>query len=140
MSDADCCNLDPAQSYYIVVEHRNHLIVMSHEAVSVINATLTYDFRDKQSYLFDPFNSGNFVQQTEVSPGVFAMIAANGDQTSVANEDTDITAADYAKWLLNGPQNRTYNLIDYNMDGEVSALDFELWQSNSPVFTSVPRN
>ena len=68
------------------------------------------------------------------------MYAGNGDQTSVVDEDTDITAADYTKWLNNGPETRTYNFVDYNMDGDVSALDFELWQSNSPRFTSVPRN
>ena len=138
-SGADCCVLDQGQSYYIVIEHRNHLIVMSHIPVPVTNGQLTYDFRNKQSYVNDPFNSGSFVRQKEVTTGVFAMFAGNGDQTSTAQEDTDITASDFAKWLSNGPQNRTYNLLDYNMDGEVSALDFELWQTNSPAFTSVPR-
>lgn len=135
-----CCELDPGQPYYIVVEHRNHLIIMSAESIPVINGFLTYDFTDKQSYLNDPFNSGVFVRQKEVVPGVFAMIAGNGEQSSPDNEDTDITAADFAKWLLNGPETRTYNLVDYNMDGEVSALDYELWETNSPLFTSVLRD
>ncbi|PHN02336.1 DUF7507 domain-containing protein [Flavilitoribacter nigricans] len=136
----DCCKLDPGQSYYIVVEHRNHLIVMSHEAVPIVNGKITYDFRDKQSYVNDPFNSGSFIGQKEVLPGVFAMFAGNGDQTETINSDTDINASDFAKWLNNGPQNRTFNLVDYNMDGDVSALDFDLWQSNSPGFTSVKRD
>jgi len=140
MADANCCNIDQSQSYYIVIEHRNHLIIMSDVAVTPVNGTITYNFRDKQSYINDPFNSGSFIGQKEVLPGVFAMYAGNGDQTSVASEDTDITAADYNKWLNNGPENRTYNLIDYNMDGDVSALDFSLWQTNSPRFTSVIRN
>jgi len=140
LANADCCSLDPLQSYYIVIEHRNHLIIMSATAISIVNGTITYDFRDKQSYLSDPFSSGIFNAQKEVLPGVFAMYAGNGDQTSVAEEDTDITAADYTKWLNNGPENRTYNLVDYNMDGDVSALDFNLWQTNSPRFTSVIRD
>ncbi|MDN3634324.1 hypothetical protein QWY85_06625 [Neolewinella lacunae] len=137
INDADCCVLDPSQSYYIVVEHRNHLIVMSHEAVPVVNNVLTYDFRNKQSYVNDPFSSGVFLRQKEVLPGVFAMYAGNGDHLTSNSEYTDITAADYTKWLVNGPANRVYNLVDYNMDGDVSALDFFLWLSNAPGFTSI---
>ncbi|PHN02337.1 galactose-binding domain-containing protein [Flavilitoribacter nigricans] len=135
----DCCVLDPAQSYYIVIEHRNHLLVMSHQAVPIVNGTISYDFRNKQSYINDPFGGGQFIGQKEVLPGVFTMYAGNGDQTSTMNSDTDINASDQSAWLNNGPQNQIYNLIDYNMDGDVSALDYDLWQSNSPRFTSVPR-
>src|SRR5690606_24942813 len=57
VEDFDCCTLDVYADYYVVVEHRNHLIVMSHEAVSVdlSNSTITYDFRNQQSYINDPF-------------------------------------------------------------------------------------
>ena len=134
-----CCTLDQSLSYYIVVEHRNHLIVMSHQAVPIVDGVISYDFRNKQSYLNDPLNTGSFVAQKEVMPGVFAMYAGNSDQDSNPDEDTDITSADYTKWLNNNPEVRTFKLVDYNMDGDVSALDFELWQTNSPRFTSVPR-
>ncbi|MBC6992584.1 hypothetical protein H9S92_00265 [Lewinella lacunae] len=137
LSDADCCQIDQSQSYYVVVEHRNHLIVMSHEAVAVVNNTITYDFRDKQSYVSDPFAAGIFLRQKEVLPGVFAMYGGNGDHVSSGSEYTDLTAADYTTWVTNGPQNRAYNLVDYNMDGDVSALDFFLWSMNAPGFTSV---
>ena len=140
VADAECCDIDILQSYYIVIEHRNHLIVMSHEAIPVVDGALTYDFRVQESYIDDPFGSGSFVGQKEVLPGVFAMFAGNGDQTTSDNEDTDITASDQGKWNNNGPETRTYNFVDYNMDGDVSALDYELWQSNSPGFTSVPRD
>jgi hypothetical protein len=140
LSDADCCQLDRSQSYYVVIEHRNHLIVMSHEAVPVINGRITYDFRDKQSYVNDPFGSGIFLRQKEVLAGVFAMYTGNGDHISSGSEYTDITAADYTKWLGNGPENRVYKLVDYNMDGDVSALDFFMWITNAPGFTSIIRN
>ncbi|MEZ4990403.1 MAG: DUF4347 domain-containing protein [Saprospiraceae bacterium] len=137
-----CCTLDRSQSYYVVVEHRNHLIVMSDVAVPIIDGTMTYDFRDKPSYLYDPFISGSFITQKQVLPGIYAMYAGNGDQDTTADDDadTDILSSDYAKWLNNNPENRVFKLVDYNMDGDISALDFELWQSNSPRFTSVPRD
>ena len=137
LSDVDCCQIDKTVDYYIVIEHRNHLIVMSDEAVPVINNTVVYDFRDKQSYVNDPFGAGIFLQQKEVLPGVFAMYAGNGDHTSSTSEYTDITAADFSKWVDNGPENRVYKLVDYNMDGDISALDFFLWGLNAPGFTSV---
>jgi hypothetical protein len=112
---------------------------MSHQAVPIVDGVISYDFRNKQSYLNDPLNTGSFVAQKEVMPGVFAMYAGNSDQDSNPDEDTDITSADYTKWLNNNPEVRTFKLVDYNMDGDVSALDFELWQTNSPRFTSVPR-
>ncbi len=136
----NCCALDPTESFYVVIEHRNHLIVMSHAAVPVVNGALNYDFRNKQSYLVDPLNIGTYFGQTEVSPGVFAMHAGNGEQVLNANDDVDINAADIAKWINNGAQQRTYNILDFNMDGEVSSLDFDLWERNATKFSSVPRN
>ena len=131
---AQCCQIDQAESYYIVIEHRNHLLVMSADPVSVINGALSYDFRDKESY---KAGIGLFVGQKLVLPGVYAMYAGNGDQTSTTNEDTDITAVDYVKWLSTGSKTRIYNMVDYNMDGDISSLDFDLWQINSPKTTSI---
>ncbi|MBC6992622.1 tandem-95 repeat protein, partial [Lewinella lacunae] len=140
VNNSGCCNLDMSQSYYLVVEHRNHLLAMSHQAVAVANGVISYDFRDKQSYLNDPFGAGNLVGQKEVIPGFFALFAGNGDQSSLGTEDTDITVADFSKWFNNGPESQEYNLVDYNMDGDISSLDFELWLSNSPLNSTVPRD
>ena len=137
-SNQECCVLDQNQEYYIVVEHRNHLIVMSHVAVPVVGGKISYDFRDKQSYLNDIF--GASIAQKEVLPGVFAMYAGNGAQSDDANDDVDINAADGTKHANNGSEVVVFRLVDYNMDGDVSTLDFELWQRNSPRFTSVKRD
>ena len=44
------CSLDPEEDYYIVVEHRNHMIVMSHIQVPIVNGAITYDFRAHNSF------------------------------------------------------------------------------------------
>jgi uncharacterized repeat protein (TIGR01451 family) len=139
VADADCCTLDQSQSYYVVIEHRNHLIVMSDVAVPFVNGVLTYDFRNKQSYIDGGLGGGEAIGQKEVIPGVFAMYAGNADQSTSGTDDTDINATDYLKWLNNNPETRVFKIVDFNMDGDVSALDYELWQSNSPRFTTVPR-
>ncbi|HEY3385149.1 MAG TPA: Ig-like domain-containing protein, partial [Saprospiraceae bacterium] len=38
-----CCGINLSIPYYIVIEHRNHLLVMSDTLVEVLNDTLTYD-------------------------------------------------------------------------------------------------
>ena len=35
--DDDCCLVDPTKEYYVVIEHRNHMIVMSPQPVSIDN-------------------------------------------------------------------------------------------------------
>ncbi|WP_345003652.1 DUF11 domain-containing protein, partial [Snuella lapsa] len=143
VTGADCCTLDLDQSYYVVVEHRNHLIVMSHEAVPIVDGVLTYDFRNKQSYDVDFFGEGR-VGQKEVLPGVFAMYAGNGDQgdgTTINGEDTDINTNDFNVWSFNENIFKVYNIGDYDMNGDVNSNDYNLWQRNTNVaLSAVPRN
>jgi hypothetical protein len=99
VEEFDCCDLDLYANYFIVIEHRNHLIVMSHDSlpVDLSNSTITYDFRPQQSYINDPFGFGVF-GQNEIVPGTFAMYAGNGDQTTSAQSDTDINFDDRTFW------------------------------------------
>jgi hypothetical protein len=122
------------------VEHRDHLIVMSHEPVGVVGGVITYDFRIQQSYVDDPFGFGTFSQQKEVLPGVFAMLGANGEQALNSQADTDITSDDRTFWEM---QNSLFGLYlpgDYNLNGDVNVNDRTLWEFNNGRFTSVPRN
>jgi hypothetical protein len=134
-----CCDLDSHSSFYLVIEHRNHLIVMSHEPVSVINSTLTYDFRSHQSYIFDPFGFGGYGQK-EIIPGVFAMYAGNGNQSASANSDTDINLDDRSYWDSQNGTSGRYRNGDYNMNGDCNLNDRISWEFNNGKFSTVPRN
>jgi hypothetical protein len=143
----DCCNLDLFASYYVVVEHRNHLIVMSHIPVPVVpgidSSTITYDFRNQQSYVDDPFMIGIFAQQKELLPqlpGVFAMYAGNGNQTNTAFSDTDINLDDRTYWEGESGDIGEYRIGDYNLNGDTNFNDRVTWERNNGKFTSVPRN
>ena len=57
-----CCALSFSESYYVVIEHRNHLIVMSPEPLPS-DGTLSFDFRSNQSYKDD---SEGVVGQKEI--------------------------------------------------------------------------
>lgn len=134
----NCCGAGLTGPYYLVIEHYNHLVVMSHEPVQIVDNKLVYDFRIQQSYVNDPFGFGAVGQQ-EILPGIFAMFGANGEQID-ASEDTDTTVNDCGFWdLLNGIFGH-YEPGDYNLNGDVNVNDRILWETNNGRFTSVPRD
>ncbi|WP_373549928.1 beta strand repeat-containing protein [Haliscomenobacter sp.] len=135
-----CCGLDFGKNYYIVIEHRNHLIVMSHVPVAIVGAKISYDFRNQQSYISDPFGFGTFSGQKQIQSGKYAMLAGNGNQTLTNRSDTDINFDDRTFWeTLNG-QIARYRNSDYNLNGDSNFNDRRAWELNNGKFTSVPRN
>ncbi|MEP6647288.1 MAG: HYR domain-containing protein, partial [Saprospiraceae bacterium] len=136
-----CCGISESQSYYIVIEHRNHLIVMSAAKTPFINHKMTYDFRNQQSWedpLFAGFNI--FARQKEILTGQFAMFAGNGNQSPSANADTDINFDDRTFWEGQNGQVGQYRVGDYNLNGDTNFNDRITWERNNGKFTSVPRN
>jgi hypothetical protein len=139
VDDGTCCELNMDVSYYLVVEHRNHLIVMSDSALLFADGTITYDFRSTQSYDEDIFGAG-LVGQKEVTPGVFAMYAGNCDQSSTGDADTDINSNDFNRWDLDENLFLIYIHGDIDMNGDVNSNDFNLWDTNKQTVSSVFRD
>lgn len=132
-----CIDLDFNIAYYLVIEHRNHLLVMSDTAISVVNGTITYDFRHTQSYIYDLFGFGGSGQK-ELLPGVFAMYAGNGDQVLTPCSVIDINFDDRAlREGQNGNAGR-YNCGDYNLNGDCNYNDRTNWECNNGKFSTVP--
>jgi uncharacterized repeat protein (TIGR01451 family) len=135
VEDFECCNIDPTLDYYLVIEHRNHLLVMSHIKVPVINGQISYDFRYHNSY-----RSIMGVGQKEVAPGVYAMFAGNGDQQTSASDDIDINANDLQQWIIDDGLNSSYFLRDFDLSGDVNVQDKGLLLENNGLFSDVPRD
>jgi hypothetical protein len=139
----DCCDLSLYSSYWVVVEHRNHLIVMSHEAIPVVpgiqQSTITYSFCIQQSYINDPFGFGIYSGQKEILAGAFAMLTGNGEQSSSANADTDINVDDRTKWESQNGTFGEYRIGDYNLNGDTNLNDRVAWERNNGKITSLPR-
>jgi CshA-type fibril repeat protein len=135
-----CCELNVAETYYLVIEHRNHLLVSSHEPVSIVNGVLSYDFRSQQSYIQIAFGSPNGSGQLEINPGEFVMHAGNGDQAPDPTADTFIGFGDEAYLKSEYGQVLRYLNGDYNMNGSPNSLDRILWGFNNGKSSAVPRN
>ncbi len=133
-SGFDCCDLNINETYYVVIEHRNHLIVMSHVKVPVVNGVISYDFTNQDSYEtllgFGQKNVG----------GKWVMYAGNGQQVNSSSADTDINVNDKDLWLNQNGQNSSYFLNDLDLNGDVNVQDKNVWLLNNGKFSDVPRN
>lgn len=130
----DCCEMMIADEYYIVIEHRNHLAIMTPTPMPVVNGIVTYDFRENQTFT-RLFGNG----QKEVKPGVYAMYAGNGDQFTAPESPKDINSNDVSLWARDNGFHSGYYLQDYNLSGDVNVHDKAIWLVNNGVFTDVDR-
>ncbi len=123
-----------ADALYILVEHRNHMGVMSPAAVNVSDmGELTLDLRDKDSY-----TTQTGLGQFEMSNGVWAMPAGDGSQTTDPT-GYDINGNDKTIWVQENGTFDQYLRADYNLDGDVNGGDKVLWYDNNGTFSSVPK-
>ena len=106
---------------------------MSHLQVPVINGTITYDFRSRNSYR-KLLGAG----QKEIVPGTYAMIAGNSDQTTSLFDARDINPKDLSKWLIDNGLTSSYFLSDMNLSGDVNVADKSLFLINNGLFSDVP--
>jgi hypothetical protein len=123
-------NLDPMDEYYVLVQHRNHMGVLSPDPVDMLcgGAIIDWDFAAENSFE-PPFLNG----QKEVETGVWAMHAANGEQTiSIAA----INSLDLTLWKT--LQNIIgYAAGDYNMDVTANSQDETIWKFNQNLTSGV---
>ena len=127
-----CINL-PTGSFYVVIEHRNHMGIMSPNAVPVVNNTMNFDFTTGQSFvLTNPPSFGQKVKST-----AWMMYAGDGKKnTSVTNYD--INFSDSQLWKLESGIFDQYRYGDFNMDADVNFNDSNLWKLNNGRYSGVP--
>ena len=120
------------EGYYLVIEHRNHLPVMSPFKVNIVDGVITYDFTRG-----DSFKSILGIGQIESEDGVFMMVAGNGELIVELSSDIDINVRDLTIWLQNNGANSSYFLEDYDMNGDINIKDRILWEKNNGLFTTL---
>jgi hypothetical protein len=129
----DCCDIDLNQTYYIVIEHRNHLLVMSPAEVAIVNNTITYDFTTQNSYK-ELLGYGQ-----KLISGKYVMYGGNGQQVISSSADTDINSNDSDLWRTQNGSNSSYYLNDFELNGDANVQDKNLWLLNNGKFSDVPR-
>jgi len=131
----DRCGFDAIQgvdSVYIVLEHRNHMGIMTPEKIEIVNGTLTYDFRTSNSFR----NSTSFGQK-QLPTGEWAMYAGDVDQSDFPSYD--IIGTDKSVWVDENGIFDNYLGTDFNLDGDVNGQDKALWFDNNGISSRVPK-
>jgi hypothetical protein len=112
----------PEGSYYIVIDHRNHIDAMTPSAIAAASSTVTHDFTSGSGQAYSSGGPG----QKALTGGDYGLFASDG------NNDGFITAPDFNEWNVATTGGATgYPIADYNMDSFVTAPDFNLWNANT---------
>ncbi len=117
---------------YIVVMHRNHIAAMTPQPVSIINNTLTYDFRTAQSYIV----AGSYGQK-QLASGDWCMFAGDINPSDIGGYD--INGNDKSVWTTFNGLFSDYFPADLNQDGDVNGADKGVWLGNNGIFSAVPK-
>ena len=107
------------QNYkYLVLKHRNAIQTWSAAPISMYNNSMLYNFSNAASQAYDS-------NQTEVSPGVFAIYSGDINQDENADLlDLSLLDNDIANFMFG------YQNADLNGDGNVDLLDLPILDNN----------
>jgi hypothetical protein len=116
------------QQLFVVIYHRNHLGIMSANQLVQTGDNYTFDFSSGAGQAH-----GGSSAQKEVVPGVWAMIAGDGDANGIINMNDKLT-----EWQLQAG-NKGFMSQDYNMDGQVNNQDKDdCWVPNLGATSIIP--
>jgi hypothetical protein len=124
--------LNVTQQYYIQIDHRNHLGIMSQQKLAVNQQRITHDFSAQNSYIKQ--NIPAFGQK--LISGKYVMFVGDVDK-SKASQHYDINFADILQLRNNMGQFGQYLDADLNLDADINFKDLIIWQLNNGKFSSV---
>ena len=113
--------------YFAVIQHRNHLGVMSTSQLNVHTETDWYSFAQPGRVF------GTSAMQ-ELVPGIYGLWGGDG------NKDNNVTASDYLNtWLPENGTASSYSDADFDLSGQVTAFDFlTVWLLSNGQSSQVP--
>jgi len=117
----------PSQDLFVLIYHRNHLAVMSSNAVTEMGGIYSWNFTSGAAQAH-----GGSDGQNEISTGIWGMVGGNG------NVDGSIDVADKAAWATETGSNG-YLANDYDMDTEANNMDKnDNWLKNNGKSSQIP--
>lgn len=119
--------ITPNDNLYVVIWHRNHLSIMSSEALILAGNIYNYDFTSGESKIY-----GGSLGHKEIAPGVWCMMGGDGNADQTIN-DTDISL------LKTQSGSKGYLDVDYNLDSQINNIDKnDIWYWNYGSESQVP--
>ncbi len=117
-------------SVYIIIEHRNHMGIMSPQKLAVNRNIVTWDFTTQNSY------KATGEGQIMLNNLYWGMLAGDTNNDLAGY---DINGEDKGLWEDDNGKFRFYLPTDFNLDGDINGGDKIFWEDNNGKFSSVPR-
>jgi hypothetical protein len=128
-------NSSPTDSLYVVIEHRNHMGVMTPVKMCPDHATngvICVDFTHMQSFVTGtPATAGQKVLGTDSRGAVYGMHSGDGDC------NFDINSSDFVPFGTDFNKFDIYSPGDFNMDCDCNSNDLPKWLGNFNQFSGV---
>ncbi len=128
-----CFSVANNRPLYVMVEHRNHLGVMSPAAIPLSNHKLTVDFTTANSFTLN--NPPSFGQK--LMGGKWFMFAGDGSKSSRLT-NFDINFTDSQLWKSENGIFDRYRNSDFNLDADLNFQDQILWKNNNGKYSGIP--
>jgi hypothetical protein len=112
---------------YAVIYHRNHIGIMSNNAVPNLSGVYTYDYSTAATQIYDGLGTGG----CKLVGTKWCMVAGDANGNGVINND------DFLSWQVNFAASN-YNPADFDLTGVVNNDDFIIWQANFAQQTKIP--
>jgi hypothetical protein len=114
-------NVEITENLFIVVYHRNHIGIMTANAVIASGTEYTYDYTSGEGQVYGGFNA-----HKEIATGIWGMISGDAD----ANGEIDNKDKNDFWEIQNG--NTGYLSGDFDMNGQVNPSDNSAkWKNNA---------
>jgi hypothetical protein len=116
------------QNLFVVISHRNHLEILSANAVTISGGNYFYDFSTGADKVY-----GGLTGYNELSAGIFGMAAGNGVPDLLIDiNDKTTWATEAGEW--------GYYQGDFNLDGNIDNKDKnDYWTGNEGKECQMPQ-
>ncbi len=129
------CISVPNGSYYVLVEHRNHMGVMSPTPVPVTNGVLTHDFTLAEGYTTS--NPPSFGQKVKGTTNPKFVMYAGDLRKALSADNYDINSNDSSTWKIQSGVFDQYRSGDLNLNADTNSNDSAIWKANSGKYSAV---
>ena len=123
-------------NYYVLIEHRNHMGVMSPSTVAVVNGSINFDFTTGNSLTTNTNILVPAFGQKAVGTK-WAMYAGDGKK-DLSNANFDINFGDSQLWKTESGNFDQYRYSDFDMNADVNFQDQTLWKANNGRYSVIP--
>jgi hypothetical protein len=130
----NCWSLPFNRRYFVVIEHRNHMGVMSPTGQLLTKGgVIRHDFTQFNGYIVvNPNSTGQ-----KLLNGKWTMLACDGKKNTYTN-NFDINFLDAQFWKAQSGIFDAYRDSDFNLDADVNFFDSLLWKRNNGQYSGVP--